>query len=181
MTKLKPCHYLSALALGARYLTVRTHWIGTSSVQLIEAWVPQGADYDIYALIDDPKTCAWKFLDSKERLAEAKESPWEKRTKDDFWHRRTDETVDLPKGLSAKTALFYIQKMLPNGDWVISRDPIDRKGWEISSPTCQACFGYSGETFYFQGTFYADGIPSLIDALTQFYKSLISYQFEAFS
>lgn len=84
MTKLKPCHYLSALALGARYLTVRTHWIGTSSVQLIEAWVPQGADYDIYALIDDPKTCAWKFLDSKERLAEAKESPWENAPKMTF-------------------------------------------------------------------------------------------------
>ena len=67
--------------------------------------------------------------------------------------------------------------MLPNAEWVIEHDG---DSWEISCPTCQACFGYSGEDFYFQETFYTDGISSLVDALTQFYKSLIFYQFEAF-
>ena len=176
-SKLKPCHYLSALALGARYLTVcyRGDW------EFIESWVPEKlkTGYAIHGLPSDPKICAWKYLECKERLEEEKQSPCEEERPEETLSDRWDELVTLPNPENgvAQCALFYVQKMLPNAEWVIEHDG---DLWEISSPSCQACFGYSGEIFYFQGTFYTDGIPSLIDALTQFYKSLVFYQFEAF-
>lgn len=176
-SKLKPCHYLSALALGARYLTVcyRGDW------EFIESWVPEKlkTGYAIHGLPSDPKMCAWKYLECKERLEEKKQSPCEEERPEEALSDHWDELVALPETgkNSVNLAFFYLQRMLPNiVKWDVQIFGNDH--WEIFGGTCS--LRYSEECFYLQSPHCESEVActGIVDALILLYKNLALYQFE---
>ena len=188
---IKSCHYLAALALGAKWLTVDTQYVScTCPVQIIEAWVPspEKGVCEVYSLPGDTKFCSWKFLESKERLAEAKRSPWEERSSETLWDRHWDERISLPEADSSEAALFYLQKIFPNiSDWECRS--VQEKmmgglfsGWRVIGRGSK--YAVVDLAFVISGHFcvlicaQSNPFDSMLDALKWIYEMAIPFQFE---
>lgn len=174
MNKFKPWHYLSALALGAEVLTC-------DDLDHIYAWVRIKGYWYGCMLHDEAGLCAWKFLESPDRLSEFKSDIKGNAALSigiyEFATHGYFDRVDLPDGESMDSALFYLQQILPNVEWG-SKDGLG--GWEISSERLlciRLCF--TRDFFYVQtGTHHNSCLDGLFDALRWIYLSLIPYQFE---
>lgn len=182
---IKPHHYLSALALNAKFLTFEI----CGEHEFIYAWCAnhwrnrQMVDWVGYMLPESARSCCYRFIEDSARFDQEKSEPSIEYGAEDFESQRWTSQVRLPGDDSVHAALFYLEQILPNVKWHSSQSDPDRSDsdWEVTNGLYLR-LRFTGGRFYPRvGKGCESGFSNLYQALRWIYRELIQYQFEEMS